>query len=207
MKNTLLFCTGESGSGKSYFIKNILPKSGNFYNLKSITTRPMREGEVDGREYYFRDEVYFDKETFASRLFVNEQFWKPGQPKWLYGVPEFEVFDNLGKNLTYDVIQPKYIRQMIDWFYRKGLVERYRFKILWFQPIASMDNIVQERQNMPDDAAVRKANTCNINDFERAQLRPDFVIKRILPKGYWIYSYRKPEQTYSVPLLLREIQR
>ena len=62
MKKTVLFCTGESGSGKSYFIKNILPKNA-FYNLKSATTRPMRDREADGREYYFRDEKYFEHET------------------------------------------------------------------------------------------------------------------------------------------------
>ena len=74
MKKTLLFCSGASGSGKSYFIKNILP-SGTFYNLKSATTRPRREGEKDGCEYYFRDEAYFDKEKFATKLFVNEQLF------------------------------------------------------------------------------------------------------------------------------------
>ena len=71
-KKTVLFCTGLSGSGKSYFVKNILP-NGAFYNLKSVTTRPMREGEKDGREYYFRDESYFDNKKFATKLFVNEQ--------------------------------------------------------------------------------------------------------------------------------------
>ena len=176
MTNTLLFCTGESGSGKSYFIKNILPTGGKkFHNLKSATTRPMREGEADGREYYFRDEAYFDTEKFATKLFVNEQFWKPGQPKWLYGVPEFEILDNLGTNFTYDVIQPRYIRQMIDWFKENKL--DYNFKIAWFSPIANSKNIIKGRQNMPDDIKVRTANTCNSEDFAKAGLIPDFFIQ------------------------------
>lgn len=204
MKNTLLFFTGDSGSGKSYFIKNILPK-GSFYNLKSATTRPMRNEEMDGREYYFRDEAYFDTEKLATILFVNEQFWEPGKPKWLYGVPEFEIFDNLGANFTYDVIQPKYVRQMIDWFRKKGLTKHYDFTILWFQPIDNSKNIVRERQNMPDDTAVRKANTCTAKDFENAHLRPDFVIKRTLPEGYHIYPYTKPDNVYSVARLLQRL--
>ena len=204
MKNTVLFCTGESGSGKSYFIKNVLP-NGSFYNLKSATTRPMRDGEMDDREYYFRDEAYFDTEKFATRLFVNEQFWEPGKPKWLYGVPEFEIFDNLGTNFTYDVIQPKYVRQMVDWFYKKGLTKYYGFKILWFQPVVISENIVNERQNMPDDTAVRRVNTCNAKDFENAHLRPDFVIKRVFPTGYHIYPYLKPNDSYSVAGLFRKL--
>ena len=174
-KKTLLFCTGLSGSGKTYFIKNILP-DGAFYNLKSATTRPMRDGEIEGREYYFRDEAYFDKEKFATRLFVNEKFWKPVDKKWLYGVPEFEILDNLGANFTYDVIQPKYVRQMVDWFYMHKLDKTYNFKILLFEPSKNSTNIIRSRQNMPNDEQVRKENTCNLQDFRAVNLIPDHVV-------------------------------
>ena len=174
-KQTVLFCTGLSGSGKSYFIKNILP-NGAFYNLKSATTRPMREGEQDGREYYFCDESYFDNEKFATKLFVNEKFWKPGMPKWLYGVPEFEILDNLGMNFTYDVIQPRYVRQMVDWFREHRLDTKYDFRILLFEPSKNSINIIKSRQNMPNDELVRKENTCNLDDFRAVKLIPDHVV-------------------------------
>lgn len=173
--NTVLFCTGLSGSGKSYFIKNILPK-GVFYNLKSATTRLMRDGEKDGREYYFRDETYFEQEKFATLLFVNEAFWQPGTPKWLYGVPEFEILNNLGANFTYDVIQPRYVRQMTDWFKSHKLDNNYDFRILWFMPPENNMEIARDRQNMPNDLQVRKANTCNLDDFHAAGLQPDHIV-------------------------------
>lgn len=174
-KQTVLFCTGLSGSGKTYFIKNILP-DGAFYNLKSATTRPMRDGEADGCEYYFRDENYFETENFATKLFVNERFWKPGDKKWLYGVPEFEILDNLGVNFTYDVIQPRYVRQMIDWFNIHKLDKKYDFRILWFQPSKNGANIVKSRQNMPNDELVRKENTCNLEDFRDVKLIPNHIV-------------------------------
>ena len=177
--------------------------SENIYQLKSATTRAMRDGEMDGREYYFRDEKYFETEKFATILWVNKQFWQPGQPKWLYGVPEFEIFDNLGYNFTYDVIEPKYIRQMIDWFGKKNLVKYYDFKILWFQPIENIENIVKARQNMPDDTKVRKQNTCEIKDFEAVHLKPDFIIKRLPPEGYLIHPIRDIHEKYTVTTLLR----
>lgn len=175
MKPTVLFCTGLSGSGKSYFIKNILPK-GAFYNLKSATTRPMREGEKNGREYYFCNEVYFELEKFATKLFVNEQFWKPGDPKWLYGITENEIKAHWGQNLTYDVIQPRYVRQMIDWFNNNDPYKTYDFRIAWFIP--TMDNFVTaaKRQNMPHDLDVRRANTCNAQDFRDANLTVDHIV-------------------------------
>lgn len=188
MKNTFLFCTGPSGSGKSYFIQNVLPQN-TFYNLKSATTRPMRDGEMNGREYYFRDEKYFETENFATKLWVNEAFWKPGIPKWLYGVPEFEIFDHIDQNFTYDVIQPRYVRQMIDWFHKKRLANNYDFKIMWFQPMTISNSVVKNRQNMPDDVRVRQTNTCNINDFKMANLQPDFTIQFSHESGYNIQTH------------------
>lgn len=175
MKPTVLFCTGLSGTGKSYFIKNILP-AGAFYNLKSATTRPMREGEADGREYYFRDENYFDNEKFATKLFVNEQFWKPGHPKWLYGVPEFEIKQHWGANFTYDVIQPRYVRQMIDWFSNHDVARIYKFRIAWFIPTTNNFDTASKRQNMLNDMEVRRTNTCDTKDFRSAGLHIDHVV-------------------------------
>lgn len=175
MRPTVLFCTGLSGTGKSYFIKNILPQ-GAFYNLKSATTRPMREGEADGREYYFRDEKYFETQNFVTKLFVNEKFWKPGIPKWLYGVPEFEILGHWGKNFTYDVIQPRYVRQMIDWFKNKDLNNEYDFRIAWFIPMNNNFQTASARQNMPNDLDVRRTNTCDLKDFENANLHIDHIV-------------------------------
>ena len=188
MKNTVLFCSGLSGSGKSYFINNVLPTN-MFHNLKSATTRPMRDGEQNGREYYFRDEKYFETVNFATYLWVNEAFWKPGTPKWLYGVPEFEIFDHIGQNFTYDVIQPRYVRQMIDWFVRKRLHSNYDFKIAWFKPINNAQDVVKNRQNMPNDILVRQTNTCNADDFKAVNLQPDFTIQFNPTSGYNIQTH------------------
>ncbi len=176
MNKTVIFCTGESGSGKSYFIKNVLLPTGAVHNLKSATTRKMRDGEMDGREYYFRDEKYFDSEKFATHLFVNAAFWKPGEAKWLYGVPEFEVMNNLGKFFTYDVIQPMYVRQMIDWFQTNPKTRDYYFKILWFHALNNSGDIVKKRQNMPNDLAVRRQNTCSQADFDNAKLDVNHIV-------------------------------
>lgn len=176
MKNIVLFCCGLSGSGKSYFIENMLPR-GMFYKLRSATTRPMRSGEINGREYYFVGEEYFDTTPLVTRLFVNQVFWTPGKPKWLYGVPEFEVLDNMGQNFVYDVIQPKYARQMRDWFTAHKLGQRYDFKTLYFIPPENNFKIASARANMPDDNGVRTTNTCDPIDFLRADLDVDFMLK------------------------------
>lgn len=178
MKKTLLLCLGESGSGKSYFIKNTLP-NGLFYNLRSATTRSMRTGESDGAPYFFRDEEYFYNQPLCTRLWVNKHFWKPGMPKWLYGVPEFEVKNNLGKNLIYDVIEPQYAKQLIDWFKQNNLTSEYNYRIAYFLSPENNFDIAAKRANMPNDLEVRKQNTCQPLDFLEAGLDIDYMLKPI----------------------------
>ena len=175
MKNTLLFCNGLSGSGKTYFIQNTLP-AGLFYNLRSATTRPMRAGETEGSPYFFRDEEYFETANLATRLWVNEQFWTPGTPKWLYGVPEEEVCAHLGENLIYDVIQPRYTRQLIDWFNKNGLHKHYNFRVAYFLSPEQNLETARARANMPNDADVRRTNTCDPIDFLNAGIDPDYIL-------------------------------
>ena len=175
-KNTLLLCTGLSGSGKTYFIKNTMP-NGLFYSLRSATTRPMRDGESNGKPYFFVTEDEFNKMNLATHLWVNEAFWTPEKPKWMYGVPEFEITEHLGENMVYDVIQPRYAKQLIDWFKRNDLQKHYNFRIAYFLPPQNNMQTVASRANMPDDIDVRRTNTCDPIDFLQAGLDIDYILQ------------------------------
>lgn len=177
-EKVVLFCNGISGSGKTYFINNNIPAN-LFYNLRSATTRPMRAKESEGNPYFFRDEAYFDSAKLATFLWVNQAIWTPGTPKWIYGVPESEIYNNLGKNFIYDVIEPKYTRQMIDWFIKHNLDTQYDFKVAYFMPPAEHMQTVAKRANMPNDTIVRQMNTCNVDDFYKYDLNIDFALRPI----------------------------
>lgn len=58
----VLVLSGPSGAGKSSLIKKIEHDIGSYYFSISTTTRPMREGETNGVEYYFVDEEEFKKD-------------------------------------------------------------------------------------------------------------------------------------------------
>ena len=136
----------------------------------------MRAGESEGNPYFFRDEEYFETANLATRLWVNEQFWTPGTPKWLYGVPEEEIYTHLGKNLIYDVIQPRYTRQLIDWFNKNGLHKHYNFRVAYFLSPEQNLETARARANMPNDADVRRTNTCDPIDFLSAGIDPDYIL-------------------------------
>ncbi len=180
-KKILLFLNGAPGTGKTFFKKNIVPE-GMFYNLISATTRDKRPDEVDGMSYHFRNEEWFERErakgNLATYLFVNEALWQPGERKWLYGVPTSEIYGALGQNLIYDVIQPRYTRELIDWFKTHHLDEMYDFYVAWFVS-ETVDNMAtaQERAVMKNDMVVRRQNTCNMGDFHAAGIKPDFITR------------------------------
>jgi guanylate kinase len=58
----VLVLSGPSGAGKSSLINKITDEIGDYYFSISTTTRPMREGEVDGVHYHFVDHEEFKKD-------------------------------------------------------------------------------------------------------------------------------------------------
>lgn len=66
----ILVLSGPSGAGKSSLIHKVVDLIGPYYFSISTTTRPMREGEVDGVHYHFVDEATF-KRDIEDELFLE----------------------------------------------------------------------------------------------------------------------------------------
>ncbi|MDH4945262.1 guanylate kinase [Sulfurimonas sp. C5] len=62
INGAVLVLSGPSGAGKSSLINEIFDELGNCYFSISTTTRPMRQGEVDGVHYHFVSEEEFKKD-------------------------------------------------------------------------------------------------------------------------------------------------
>lgn len=60
MSGNLIVITGPSGVGKGSLVKKLLATSTKYSLSVSATTRKIREGEENGREYYFISEKEFD---------------------------------------------------------------------------------------------------------------------------------------------------
>ena len=77
--NIIFLISAPSGTGKSSVCRRILEKVSNIEYSVSFTTRKPREGEVDGKDYYFIESPAFKEmirnNEFAEWELVHENFY------------------------------------------------------------------------------------------------------------------------------------
>jgi guanylate kinase len=97
MKLKRIIITGKGGSGKDY-LRKIMEGFGFIY-CRSYTTRPIREGEENGKDYFFIEDkdIPKKKDLYESVYFNN----------WFYGTPKEEF-----KNSNLFIMTPKGISSL-----------------------------------------------------------------------------------------------
>ncbi len=100
MTGKLIVISGPSGVGKSTVVKKVMEMYPNLHFSVSATTRPMRPGEVDGKNYYFVDHEAFQKMIDDGHLLEYAQY--VGN---YYGTPEAPINESLknGNDILLDV--------------------------------------------------------------------------------------------------------
>lgn len=99
-KGVLTVVSGFSGSGKGTIMKALLEKYENYALSVSATTRAPREGEEEGREYFFKTKEEFEK------MIAQDQFIEYAQyVDNYYGTPREYVESclNAGKDVILEI--------------------------------------------------------------------------------------------------------
>src|SRR3989304_6697633 len=102
MKGKVVIISAPSGAGKTTIIKHLLGiKELNLSFSVSACTRPMREGEVNGRDYYFMQVSQF-KDKIDDNQFLE---WEEVYKNSYYGTLKSEVerIWKLGNHVLFDV--------------------------------------------------------------------------------------------------------
>lgn len=114
----MLICVlGLSASGKDHVVEIIKNK----YSLNKVvqfTTRPIRENEIDGQDYYFifqkRFENLIEAEAFISYRVFNSHFGK-----WYYGIKE-DCLDLSENNII--CIDIEGLLELIDFYGEENII-------------------------------------------------------------------------------------
>ncbi|WP_031547394.1 guanylate kinase [Oribacterium sp. FC2011] len=99
-KGSLVVVSGFSGAGKGTLMKNLLAKYDNYALSISCTTRKPREGELDGREYFFKTKEEFEEMIKNDELVEYAQYVDN-----YYGTPKEFVWSQLdaGKDVLLEI--------------------------------------------------------------------------------------------------------
>lgn len=105
--------SSPSGAGKTTMSRRLLEEEKGITLSVSVTTRPMRPGEVHGKDYYFVDETKFHVMTTSGELLEHAEVFGHH-----YGTPKQHVMGALarGEDVLFD----------IDWQGTRQLAERCR---------------------------------------------------------------------------------
>ena len=100
-RGLMVILSSPSGAGKTTIARKLLAaEDGALAMSVSVTTRPIRPGEVDGKDYHFTDEARF-RQMVAEDAFLEwaEVFGN------LYGTPRAQVAQGLaaGRDYLFDV--------------------------------------------------------------------------------------------------------
>jgi len=99
-RGLMFILSSPSGAGKTTISRMLLAHDAQISMSVSVTTRPMRPGEIDGRDYHFTDRAGFDR-MVAEDAFLEwaEVFGN------CYGTPRAQIMQGLeqGRDFLFDV--------------------------------------------------------------------------------------------------------
>ena len=99
-RGLLLILSSPSGAGKSTLARRLMEWDPTLKFSVSATTRAPRAGEVDGREYYFRNRDAFESMVKSGDMLEHAEVFGN-----LYGSPKQPVVDAMenGRDVVFDI--------------------------------------------------------------------------------------------------------
>lgn len=111
--NRIIVLVGRSAVGKTT-LEKLLEKDHDFVPLISHTSRPPREGEIEGNEYYFTNNEEISKMVAAKQVLENVEYTVNGE-LWYYALAREEF---LNKQKVSDklivTINPHGVAQLLE---------------------------------------------------------------------------------------------
>jgi guanylate kinase len=145
-RGLMLVLSSPSGAGKTTLSRKLLEEDSRVSLSVSVTTRPPRRGEIDGRDYHFISEARFDDMVQDGELLEWARVFD-----YRYGTPRRPVAETLvtGRDVLFD----------IDWQGTQQLREKARsdlVSIFVLPPSASELERRLRSRAQDDDKTIRK---------------------------------------------------
>jgi guanylate kinase len=99
-RGLMFVLSSPSGAGKTTLARRLMAENPELRMSVSVTTRPMRPGETDGKDYFFIDKARFDKMVKGGELLEHAPVFDH-----FYGTPRAAVHTALaaGQDVLFDI--------------------------------------------------------------------------------------------------------
>lgn len=88
----IYYLLGKSATGKDTLYKEILKRRPKLRTVTMYTTRPIREGETDGVEYFFTDREELERQLASGKVIESRTYQTIAGP-WTYYTVDDRQFD------------------------------------------------------------------------------------------------------------------
>lgn len=143
---------GESGSGKDTVLKEILIQYPELHKIITSTSRPKREKEIEGVNYF-----YYSQTDFIQKVNQGEMVDWQTFNSWLYGT-ELKSFDK--DKINVGVFSPKAIRTLL-------LRKDCNLFVVWVRT-SDKERLLRQlnREINPDVKEIVRRATTDYEDFD-----------------------------------------
>lgn len=160
----LVAIIGEAGSGKDYLVKQLVQNNPDlFHKIVPCTTRPQRDGEIDGETYHFISNNDFQDLASHDKILDQTCF-----KHWYYG----SRIDLLDENkINIGVFNPTGIRQVLK---RKSLIQIKLYRLKVDDKIRIIRQL--EREESPDITEIARRFLADKEDFNNLDFKEEFSL-------------------------------
>lgn len=169
---------GKSATGKDTIYKLLLEnKELNLKNVITYTTRPIREGEVDGVEYFFNTVEEFDKLKNDNKVVESRCYNTIHGPWYYYMVNDGQI--NLESDSNYLMIGTLESYAQIREYYGKDVVIPIYIEIEDGERLTrALER--EKTQNEPKYAEMCRRFLADVSDFSEENLEKNEINKRYI---------------------------
>ena len=161
-KKKIVAICGKSGAGKDLFARKLVEKYPEvFHKIITCTTRPIREGEVDGKNYY-----YLSKEEFLDKLLKNDLLEAVEFNGWFYGTP----YSSLSDGISLGVFNPEGVEIILD--------DPRLDVIIFYISASDKTRMIRclNRESNPDVKEIIRRYSTDERDFDDIVQKPIIII-------------------------------
>lgn len=152
MKYKVVALIGGAGSGKDTILQELIKKDNTINKMVSFTTRPPRDGEIDGVQYHF-----VDSETFAQMILDDKMLEASAFNDWVYGT----ALDSLVLDkVNVGIFNPEGIDSLMN---HKDKIELY----VYYVSVPDKERIIRQlrREEDPDIEEIFRRYHADFQDF------------------------------------------